>query len=772
MTSVRINIVQTRSIKMKQIYLIVALALVLALFFGQTGRVNAGSSLSPPQNEPVIPAASGEVLSTEQLVDDSDVVVVGTVSATSSRWNADHRLILTDAIVSVENVLKGDKNLRQAKVTQVGGQVGDMTLQVSGSSSFISREKTLLFLKNGLNGSFSIIGGKQGKHLIETEKINSKIKLDDFVSQVEQIVSKKGNSKSPTNQSTKPDPITQSLNAKTGTQSVTSQTLTPTISGIEPSTGSAGTGTRVRINGSYFGENQGDVTFYYRSGQPLISAPVLSWSDTSIVVTVPVGLINGYSATASSGPVQVITSSGISNSYQFGVTFSSLGVRWDGAPPLVHFRVNPSWVAGADTALQNAAQTWSDAGANFSFVYDGATRATSPGYDGVNEIIGSNMGPGILASTYSWWNGANNMCEFDTVFNTYYPWSTTGSGGAFDTQSIATHELGHALGLRDLYGNSGTPNDTAKVMYGYGSMALKRSLTAGDLAGILWIYPAAAPPPSPPVIGCNPSSLNFSGEKGGINPPDQILFIQNSGGGSLNWSVDAGNSWITVSPGSGVCGPGNNPVTLGINIGGIAAGDYSGSITISAAGATNSPVTIPVNLHVGAGVVVTGPFTTYKQDQWGGDPKKPGGARLLSDNFASIYPGGVTVGGGYTLTFNSASAVIAFLPQGGVPNVLKKSAVNPTKSDAGELAGQVLALRLNVDFSNAGITRSGLEALHVTSGKLAGKTVSEVLSLANGVLGGDKTLLPAGVSINDLKDIVKKINENYESGTHDRGYLQ
>jgi hypothetical protein len=190
----------------------------------------------------------------------------------------------------------------------------------------------------------------------------------------------------------------------------------------------------------------------------------------------------------------------------------------------------------------------------------------------------------------------------------------------------------------------------------------------------------------------------------------------------------------------------------------------AGNTTLTATASTTVTVT-------GGTISPPGPFTTYKQDQWGGDPKKAPGAKLLNQNFSTVFPTGVSVGGTYKLSFSSAAAVLAFLPQGGGPNVLKASAINPTKSDAGEFAGQVLALQLNVDFSKAGVTRSGLAALQLKSGKMKLKTVAEVLDLANQVLGKSVTL-PAGISMKDLNDIVKAINQDYENGTHDRGYLK
>jgi hypothetical protein len=86
------------------------------------------------------------------------------------------------------------------------------------------------------------------------------------------------------------------------------------------------------------------------------------------------------------------------------------------------------------------------------------------------------------------------------------------------------------------------------------------------------------------------------------------------------------------------------------------------------------------------------------------------------------------------------------------------------------LAGQVLALQLNVDFSNKGITDTGLKNLYVVSGAMAGKTVQEVLTIANSVLGGGS--LPSGLTIANINDTVDSINRNFDNGTANNGYLR
>jgi hypothetical protein len=163
-------------------------------------------------------------------------------------------------------------------------------------------------------------------------------------------------------------------------------------------------------------------------------------------------------------------------------------------------------------------------------------------------------------------------------------------------------------------------------------------------------------------------------------------------------------------------------------------------------------------------------FRTQTQGGWGAKPSGNNPGALLANNFSAVYPAGVQIGGAKTLRFTSAAAVQAFLPQGGTPAALTASAVNPTTSAAGVFAGQVLALQLSVDFSNAAITRYGLGALKVQSGKLVGYTVAQVLALANSVLGGGA--VPAGLTISDINNIVDTINNNFDDGTVDRGYLK
>jgi hypothetical protein len=167
-------------------------------------------------------------------------------------------------------------------------------------------------------------------------------------------------------------------------------------------------------------------------------------------------------------------------------------------------------------------------------------------------------------------------------------------------------------------------------------------------------------------------------------------------------------------------------------------------------------------------------YTTYTQGGWGSSPSGNNPGSLLAAQFATLYgsAGYAQVGGNKWLKFASASKIKNFLPAGGTAAVLTANATNPNSSSAGVFAGQVLALRLNVDFSNAGVTKAGLASLKVKSGKLANYTVSQVLVLANAVLGGNTGALPTGVTIADVNAVVDAINNNFDGGSTNNGYLK
>jgi len=79
------------------------------------------------------------------------------------------------------------------------------------------------------------------------------------------------------------------------------------------------------------------------------------------------------------------------------------------------------------------------------------------------------------------------LVEWDMVLDDAdFDWSAIGEAGKMDFENIATHELGHAVGMGDLYNGE----CSEQTMYGYASYGetKKQTLEAGDIAGINKLY--------------------------------------------------------------------------------------------------------------------------------------------------------------------------------------------------------------------------------------------------------------------------------------------
>jgi hypothetical protein len=121
----------------------------------------------------------------------------------------------------------------------------------------------------------------------------------------------------------------------------------------------------------------------------------------------------------------------------------------------------------------------------------------------------------------------------------------------------------------------------------------------------------------PPSLNANPSTLTFTASVGAANPPSQTISISNTGGGSaLTWTASSSASWLTISASSGTT---PSPVTVSANTSGLASGSYSGTITITAPGAPNSPQTVPVSLTV-ANIWLSSNFGTQGLQGWAFSP--------------------------------------------------------------------------------------------------------------------------------------------------------
>lgn len=165
-----------------------------------------------------------------------------------------------------------------------------------------------------------------------------------------------------------------------------------------------------------------------------------------------------------------------------------------------------------------------------------------------------------------------------------------------------------------------------------------------------------------------------------------------------------------------------------------------------------------------------GGFRTQTQGGWGASAHGNNPGKYLQNNFDAAFPKGLIVGRYFKITFTNAQAITNYLPAGGQPAVLSADYVNPVNLK-NNLASQLITLTLSVQFDlyDPGFSSSTihLRDLIIANGVFKGKTIAELLTEANNVLGGRSSTYTAS----QIADALTQINENFDDGTKNNNFL-
>lgn len=186
-------------------------------------------------------------------------------------------------------------------------------------------------------------------------------------------------------------------------------------------------------------------------------------------------------------------------------------LRWT-ATPVRWYATNRGADTVSATAFQSAVarafETWQNVPtASIAFSFAGFTSALPFDEDGLS-VLGFEDEPDlerVLGSTsFVIDDVTGTIVESDVFFNSAFQWSTSDAGqaGRFDLQSVATHEIGHfiglghsALGETELRPSGGRRVVASSavmfpVSFGTGNTA-DRTLQPDDIAGVSDLYPDA-----------------------------------------------------------------------------------------------------------------------------------------------------------------------------------------------------------------------------------------------------------------------------------------
>jgi len=286
---------------------------------------------------------------------------------------------------------------------------------------------------------------------------------------------------------------------------------------------------------------------------------------------------------------QVGTAAALSSGGSYS-SYALTGYRWNQRNPQLQLYLNPTdtpsglSTEASQNAIAQAANTWDDAVGENLFA-DGSTvivdytkvvdnpfppqgQEVADGYSvsGWKGLGGSYLG------MQRWWSngqlvdGYRSIVETDSWYNRDFAWTTdlatAQSTGRIDLQSVALHELGHGIGMGDLYTlPEGDPrkSDLQQVMNLYDGP--QRELGNGDRTGAQILY-------NEPI---NANKIALKANNG------QYVCAENGGGSNLvanrDWilawetfrRIDLGNNEVALQAANGqyVCaenGGGSNLV--------------------------------------------------------------------------------------------------------------------------------------------------------------------------------------------------------------------
>jgi uncharacterized protein (TIGR03437 family) len=201
------------------------------------------------------------------------------------------------------------------------------------------------------------------------------------------------------------------------------------------------------------------------------------------------------------------------------------------------------------------------------------------------------------------------------------------------------------------------------------------------------------------LLVASPGSLVFDVAVGSGGSGVRNVSLTSTDGTPLSFTVagstTTGVGWLLVGPLSGAT-PSN--LSISVNAAGLAAGTYTGSVTVTAGAAANSPQTIAITLRVAAGMTLAAsPGTLSFTQATGGAPPAPVSISLTTSS-------GGTATFTATATTSSGGGWLSVTPSGGTTPATLSVQANGGGLTPGTYNGQINVV--SADVSNSPLSIS------------------------------------------------------------------